>query len=224
MVCLGVSRKTSIGLDIVRDDSRYPFSATAEYLFTPGERQWITRAPSHEQQVQFFRIWSLKEALLKAMGSGVGMMQETEVSGIMKNHFLNGYYPVPVGKKERAFFIHESGCGTGSSLHPGSLFPHQIQETELTQLGLPAKRVLLSQNKKNGGLHHCANRLLSFDNPAESVAGLLGDPCNQGCPLFTIEHGPEGVEGEGKTARTEQVDIQGFAGLETCARPLVTPR
>ena len=47
------------------------------------------------------------------MGSGVGMMQETEVSGIMENRFLNGFYPVPVGKKERAFFIHESGCITG---------------------------------------------------------------------------------------------------------------
>jgi len=113
MLCLGVSRKNRIGLDIVKCDSRYPFSATAEYLFTPGERQWITRAPSHEQQVRFFRIWSLKEALLKTMGGGVGMMQETEVSGIMENRFLNGYYPVPVGKKERAFIIHESGCGTG---------------------------------------------------------------------------------------------------------------
>ena len=28
------------------------------------------------------------------------MMQETEVSGIMKDHFLNGFYPVSVGKTE----------------------------------------------------------------------------------------------------------------------------
>jgi phosphopantetheine--protein transferase-like protein len=113
MVCLGISRKNRIGIDIVKCDSRYPFSATAEYLFTPGERQWITRAPSHEQQGRFFRIWSLKEALLKTMGGGVVMMQETEVSGIMENRFLNGYYPVPVGKKEMVVFIHESGCDSG---------------------------------------------------------------------------------------------------------------
>jgi 4'-phosphopantetheinyl transferase len=113
MVCLGISRKRRIGLDIVRDDSRYPFFATARYLFTPGECQWINRTNSHEQHVRFFRIWSLKEALLKATGCGVGMMQETEVSGIMKNHSLNGYYPVSVGNKERVFFIHESGCGIG---------------------------------------------------------------------------------------------------------------
>jgi 4'-phosphopantetheinyl transferase len=113
MVCLGISRKNRIGLDIVKSDSRYPFSATAEYLFTPGEKQWISQTPSHEQHVRFFRIWSLKEALLKAMGGGAGMMQETELSGIMKNHYLKGFYPVPVRKKERVFFIHESGCGIG---------------------------------------------------------------------------------------------------------------
>jgi len=112
MICLGISKKNRIGLDIVNGDPRYPFLATAEYLFTPGERQWISQAPYHEQH-GFFRIWSLKEALLKAMGGCVGMMQETDVSGIMKNHSLSGFYPVPVGKKERVFFIHESGCGIG---------------------------------------------------------------------------------------------------------------
>ena len=113
MICLGISKKSRIGLDIVKSDSRYPFSATAQYLFTPGESQWITQTPSHEQHNRFFRIWSLKEALLKAMGGGVDMMQETEVSGIMKNHSLNGSYPVSIGKKEMVFFIHESGCGIG---------------------------------------------------------------------------------------------------------------
>jgi len=113
MVCLGISRKTRIGLDIVKCDSRYPFSATAAYLFTPDERQWINQAPTHKQHVRFFRIWSLKEALLKATGGGVGMMQETEVSGIMKNHSLDGFYPVSVGKKETVIFIHESGLCSG---------------------------------------------------------------------------------------------------------------
>jgi len=113
MVCLGISRKTSIGLDIVKCDSRYPFLATTEYLFTPRERQWITQIPSHEQHVRFFRIWSLKEALLKAAGGGAGIMQETEVSRIMKDNFLNGYYPISVGKTEMRVLIHESGCGTG---------------------------------------------------------------------------------------------------------------
>lgn len=113
MVCLGISKKNRIGLDIVKSDSSYPFSATAQYLFTPGENQWITRTPYHEQYIRFFRIWSLKEALLKATGGGVSMMKETEVSGIMINHSLDGFYPVTVGKKEMVIFIHESPCGKG---------------------------------------------------------------------------------------------------------------
>jgi 4'-phosphopantetheinyl transferase len=113
MVCLGISKKTRIGLDVVKCDSRYPFLAAAEYLFTPDERQWITRTTPHDRHVRFFRIWSLKEALLKAMGGGAGMMQETEVAGIMDNHILDGVYPVSLGKKEMLFFIHESGCDAG---------------------------------------------------------------------------------------------------------------
>jgi len=129
MVCIGISKKNIIGLDVVKCDTRYSFFAIAEYLFTPGECQWIRQAPFHEQQVRFFRIWSLKEALLKATGSGVGMMQETEVSGIMKKDSLNGFYPVSIGKKEMMFFIDESGCGIGHhcslvtipAQNPGSL-------------------------------------------------------------------------------------------------------
>jgi 4'-phosphopantetheinyl transferase len=117
MVCLGISRKSRIGLDIVKRDSLYPFSATAQYLFTRGELQWMTRTSSHEQHIRFFRIWSLKEALLKAMGGGAGMMQETEVSGIMKNRSLDGFYPVSVGKMEMVAFIHESGSGSGIGHH-----------------------------------------------------------------------------------------------------------
>ena len=113
MVCLGISKKSRIGLDIVKSDSRYPFFATAQYLFTPGERRWIAQMTPRGQHVRFFRIWSLKEALLKATGGDVHMMKDTDVSGIMTNHFLDGYYPVSIGKKELLFFIRECGYDIG---------------------------------------------------------------------------------------------------------------
>jgi phosphopantetheinyl transferase len=113
MACLGISREFSIGVDIVKNDPFYPFLATAGYLFTPGEREWIEQTTPHEQHIRFFRIWSLKEALLKATGSDVGIMKNTDVSGIMTKHFLDGLYPVSVRKKELLFFIHESVCGRG---------------------------------------------------------------------------------------------------------------
>jgi 4'-phosphopantetheinyl transferase len=111
MVCLGISKGPGIGIDIVKNDPHYPFSATAEYLFTPGERRWIEQASPKTQHFRFFRIWSLKEALLKATGSDACLMKNADVSGIMKNGFLDDFYPVSVGNKVMHFFIHESGCG-----------------------------------------------------------------------------------------------------------------
>ncbi|MGB9176011.1 MAG: hypothetical protein WCB46_04665, partial [Methanoregula sp.] len=60
-----------------------------------------------------FSIWSLKKTRLKAFGSSVRMMQEGDVACVMTDTYLNGWYPVHIGKKEMLFFIHESGCGTG---------------------------------------------------------------------------------------------------------------
>jgi phosphopantetheinyl transferase len=108
MVGIGISRRSNIGLDIVKIDYRYPFSDTGEYLFSPEERRWIAQTDPEDRRVRFFRIWSLKEALLKATGDNVHMMKEAEVSGIMTGTFLDGFYPVRVGKKERMFFINES--------------------------------------------------------------------------------------------------------------------
>jgi 4'-phosphopantetheinyl transferase len=113
MICLGVTQKNEIGLDIVKINPHYPFLAVEQYLFTPGEREWITQTAPEKRTFQFFRIWSLKEALLKAMDSDVRMMKEADVSGIMTGSFLNGLYPVHIGKTDLRFFIYESGYGKG---------------------------------------------------------------------------------------------------------------
>jgi hypothetical protein len=63
--------------------------------------------------MHFFRIWSLKEALLKATGSDVSIMKEADVSGIITERFLNGFYTIQLGKKDFQFFIYESDCGEG---------------------------------------------------------------------------------------------------------------
>ena len=78
-----------------------------------ANRQWIAQAVPGLRPLRFFRIWALKEALLKATGSSARMMQEGNVAGIMTDTYLNGWYPVFIGKREMLFFIHESGCGTG---------------------------------------------------------------------------------------------------------------
>jgi 4'-phosphopantetheinyl transferase len=108
-VSLGISRKSEIGLDIVRIDPQYPFFEAGTYLFSPHERRWITQTTPEDRIRRFFRIWSLKEALLKTTGRDANLMQEADVSGIITGPFLDGFYPLQIGKKEMRFFIHESG-------------------------------------------------------------------------------------------------------------------
>jgi phosphopantetheinyl transferase len=113
MVCVGITRKTAIGLDIVRTQPRYPFFAIEHFLFRPGERRWIAQAVPDQRPLRFFRVWSLKEALLKATGGDVRIMQEADMSGIMTDTFLDGFYPVKIGETDQRCYIHESGWGVG---------------------------------------------------------------------------------------------------------------
>jgi phosphopantetheinyl transferase len=113
MVCLGLARKSDIGLDIVKINPCYPFFAISCYLFTPGEREWIAQAVPDQRSVRFFRIWALKEALLKVTGGDVRIMKEADVSRIMTDIFLDGFYLVNIRETNQRCFIHESGCGMG---------------------------------------------------------------------------------------------------------------
>lgn len=113
MVCLGITRTYEIGLDIVNTNSCIPFQEIENYLFAPGERRWIEQTLPEQRPLPFFRIWSLKEALLKATGSNATMMKEADVSGIITEKYLNGFYTILLGNKEIQFFIHESDCGEG---------------------------------------------------------------------------------------------------------------
>jgi 4'-phosphopantetheinyl transferase len=113
MVCLGVTRRSGIGLDIVKTTTHCRISEIGQYLFTPGEREWIARTNPDRRSNRFFRIWSLKEALLKATGNGVKMMQEVDVSGIMSEAYLDGFFSVCFGDENLVFCIHESGCFEG---------------------------------------------------------------------------------------------------------------
>lgn len=113
MVCLGITRTYEIGLDIVKTNSCIPFQEIENYLFAPGERRWIEQTLPEQRSLLFFRIWSLKEALLKATGSDATMMKDADVSGIITERFLNGFYTIQLYEKDFQFFIYESDCGEG---------------------------------------------------------------------------------------------------------------
>lgn len=66
-------------MDIVRPQNHYSFSAIGGCLFTPGERRRVAQMIPGRALPRFFKVWALKEALLKATGGGVRTMKEAEV-------------------------------------------------------------------------------------------------------------------------------------------------
>lgn len=72
-----VSGLPGIGLDLEPLDRRPHWQKVARRWFTPDEQAWLLANNSHED---FLRVWTLKEAWLKATGRGIaGNLQTLEV-------------------------------------------------------------------------------------------------------------------------------------------------
>jgi 4'-phosphopantetheinyl transferase len=67
---LGLSRGNALGIDIeyMKNDNR--LLTIAERFFYPEEWIFIRSLPEDEQMKAFFHLWTLKEAYLKAIGTG----------------------------------------------------------------------------------------------------------------------------------------------------------
>jgi len=65
---LGVSRSQEIGIDLEGNVPPNEIDSLAEYAFSPDERNLLDRFPRKES---FLKIWTLKEAYLKATGMGM---------------------------------------------------------------------------------------------------------------------------------------------------------
>lgn len=66
-----ISRVTRVGADIERIDVDVDVVRLARRFFPAAEAQAIEALPSSGARDLFFRLWTRKEALLKAMGGGV---------------------------------------------------------------------------------------------------------------------------------------------------------
>lgn len=63
--------QTPVGVDLEKIRSHYS-EAVAERFFSPEEYQHLSQLPAEQKQPQFFKIWTGKEALVKALGEGLG--------------------------------------------------------------------------------------------------------------------------------------------------------
>lgn len=73
-VALCWTGEVGIDLEVVRPD--FPSMEVAEEFFTPAERRQLRAAAEAWRQETFFRLWTAKEALMKATGLGVALPPE----------------------------------------------------------------------------------------------------------------------------------------------------
>jgi 4'-phosphopantetheinyl transferase len=62
-----------IGVDVEAVDRALKFLELADAHFAPSERTLLRAAPAAEQRGLFFRLWTLKEAYIKAHGDGLAL-------------------------------------------------------------------------------------------------------------------------------------------------------
>ena len=70
---LAISADREIGVDIEKHDERVAIDAIAQNFFTPKEIAMLTSLPSERRLAGFFTCWTRKEAVVKAIGSGLQM-------------------------------------------------------------------------------------------------------------------------------------------------------
>lgn len=60
-----------LGVDIEHARAGRAFDAIAEHFFAPDEASWFAAQPEPASVAAFYRIWTHKEAYLKALGTGL---------------------------------------------------------------------------------------------------------------------------------------------------------
>jgi 4'-phosphopantetheinyl transferase len=107
VVSVGIVRNHSIGIDIVKVDPDYPFHDIIEYLFTPGEKEFMQRVAPGLRYLMFFRIWALKEAIVKATGDGIRLMNSTDVTSVIEESCTVSSRILNINEKSRNFIIYQ---------------------------------------------------------------------------------------------------------------------
>jgi 4'-phosphopantetheinyl transferase len=72
LVAAAVAADGRLGIDVEKIDPAKADFSVAKAYFAPSEVAILQRKPEAEQPIWFFRFWTLKEAYIKAIGTGLG--------------------------------------------------------------------------------------------------------------------------------------------------------
>jgi 4'-phosphopantetheinyl transferase len=74
---LAVTTAAEVGIDIERERKLHDFEAMTRRYFSAREQQQLNALETAEKSSAFFRIWTRKEAVIKANGLGLGIALES---------------------------------------------------------------------------------------------------------------------------------------------------
>lgn len=81
LALVAVSRDRELGVDVEFVDRRSDNEAIANRFFADREKRALAAAPAEQRRVLFFKCWTRKEAVLKALGVGLTVsLDRIEVS------------------------------------------------------------------------------------------------------------------------------------------------
>lgn len=79
-----IASDRQIGIDLEQIRPTSDIEQLAKRFFSPGESAVICSLPPAQKQQAFFRGWTCKEAYLKAIGEGLALLQQVEVSLVLE--------------------------------------------------------------------------------------------------------------------------------------------
>jgi 4'-phosphopantetheinyl transferase len=89
---IGVCASSEIGVDIEAVAANSDHEAIAEAHFSPAELRWMQGAAEPERCRRFYRLWVIREALLKALGIGLsGQSTDLGIEIIARTPCLPGH-------------------------------------------------------------------------------------------------------------------------------------
>jgi 4'-phosphopantetheinyl transferase len=105
-VSMVVIKKYRIGIDITKPDPLYPYDEISGYLFTSLEKKVLRETEPVQRCQIFFQIWALKEAIVKATGDGIRLMNTTDVTPVIAVSSNASLHRLTISEKPMNFFMY----------------------------------------------------------------------------------------------------------------------
>jgi 4'-phosphopantetheinyl transferase len=91
LILISVSREWETGIDLEYVDTDQQVEQITHLFFSEADRDWLNDQPADHQVTAFFRLWTCKEAVLKAEGGGIRRgLKDVKMIFEINGNFANG--------------------------------------------------------------------------------------------------------------------------------------